>query len=177
MNLEQIGKEIEKLQNLLKEAGKNQNSHKKTKEKKQEKPKEKPKEKPELPYSETSNILKEMPIEETISRFGILWKTNKPYSEITSNSIVKFYLDYNIRAYKRWNLPYHAKDIIIDRQVKARNPSILDKSIENRIDEIETRLNKKLKPNGKMTINNIEKRQEFLTEHLEKLEARLNADG
>lgn len=139
------------------------------------KPKEKPQEKkPELPYSDTTKILQDMKLEEIISRFGILWNSKTPYADFKSQAIIKFYNDYNIKAYKRWNLPYACKDLIIDRQVEGKNPNGMINSIEKRIDEINGRLDREMKPTQKMTVNNIAKREEHLIKQLEKLEKRLS---
>lgn len=145
---------------------------------KEQKPTPKPKKQvekiPEISYSEIPEILKDMKHEESITRFGFLYKSKTPYQDINSKSITKFYDDYNIKAYKRWSLSYGNKDILIDQQIKNTNPKQMTPSIENRIKEITQRLDKELKPTEKMTVNNIAKREEFLTKQLETLEGRLN---
>jgi len=153
-----------------KQAGKTPKKTTKKQEKKQ-KPKVQPK---EISYGETPNILNEMKDEESVARFGFLYKSKTPYQDINSKSITKLYDDYNIKAYKRWSLSYSNKDIIIDRQIKNHNPKGMTASIEHRIDEITKRLDKELKPSDKLTVNNIAKREEFLTKQLETLERRLN---
>jgi hypothetical protein len=65
------------------------------------KPKKPVEKQPEISYSEIPEILKDMKHEESITRFGFLYKSKTPYQDINSKSITKFYDDYNIKAYKR----------------------------------------------------------------------------
>jgi len=169
---------IEELEKTLKatlkelEAVKKQQQKKTTKKttKKSKKTDKKPAEKtPELPYSAVSDILKNMKPDESISRFGILYNADNPYN-ISGKSIEKFYIDYNIKAYKKWYMSYNNKDIIIDNQL-SKHQKFKDKNINARIKVIEEKL--KSKPKNK-NVNQAEKIEEFLLKQLDKLEGKIN---
>jgi len=166
---------IEEMESLLKEALKTIEASKqkttttttKKRSKKSTKKNIKPEIKtPELPYSAVSDILKDMKPEESISRFGILYNSENPYN-ISGKSIEKFYIDYNIKAYKKWYMSYNNKDIIIDNQLSKHN-KFKKQNINARIKVIDDKL--KSKPKNK-NVNQQEKIEEFLLKQLDKLEA------
>ena len=120
---------------------------------------------PEVPYSAVKEILENMKPEENISRFGILYNSENPYS-ISGKAIEKFYIDYNINAYKKWYLSYSNKDIINDMQLK-KHPKSKKQNINARIKIIDEKL--KSKPKNK-NVNQQEKINEFLLKQMDKLE-------
>ena len=151
---------------------------KKTKRKTSTKEEIKQQQKPTVSYSEVPNILNKMKTDELISRFGILYNSKQPYSDISRDSIVKFHQDYGIKTYKIYSLSYSNKDIIINNQVKSKNPKHLNKSIEYRITEIENRIDKteNMKPTEKLSEEKLTHRLQFLQSQKEKLTKWLSDD-
>jgi len=169
--------EIEEMEKLLtvaleqiKESKKNQSKPKKKTTKKKTVKKVTKKEEPKIPYSDTETILKNMKVDESISRFGILWNSEQPY-KISGTSIIKFYNDYNIdKRFKLWHMSYNNKDIIINNQLTDKPKKMFKQSVENRIKQLEDKL--KNKPKNK-TVNQSDKMENFIINQIEKLEEML----
>ena len=132
--------------------------------------KKKVKEEPKLPYSEVPAILQEMKTDECISRFGILWNSEKPYT-MSGNSIIKFYDDYNIdKRFKKWHMSYSNKDLIINKQLEGKPKKVFNLSVNSRIKQLEEKLGNK--PKNK-TSNQSDKMKDWLTKQIDTLEGML----
>jgi hypothetical protein len=163
--IEKLIKQNEVLIKALQKAG---NTSKKTSKKTKSKPKPK---QPDIPYNQTTDIIKEMSVDENKSRFGILYNAENPYNAISGKSITKFYKDKGIKAFKVWHMSYKNKDEIIKAQLQGMSKKIKQRNLNARIKHIEEQLNKKRKPSGKsFNVNHIDKINQALINQLERLE-------